>query len=610
MSFRILRPLAREMASPISLGRFQRFRVSAFDLSTYFRFLLSKFLLLSVRRPVVYRPRSFCRLHTAHRPLTTDFRFQRFRISVFQLLILLSLSIAVTASAQTNVTPDQYLASQPKPVFAPGHHLPHLTRCGWPLSSNLNVEAALHWGYTLDLQTGDTNLLAALRFPNTTASGYVSLATNNPGQYALSVNLNKTFPSPIPNGFYVTNASGWFVDIHSNTWQYITNTSYTPVVSPEAPDDYLSNSAAYDVATLRTIQSNVPISIVLNTGEYGLRVSAFNSNAWQFDPRVQAALATNGLSMYRYTSNQKAHQLGFTTVAINQALPNRELYIFYNTAGEQSRLGPGWDTAGWRTSYGYNSDVIATNTDLPSFQDYYPVDGYWTNSMNTSLNTNMLTRHLDGVGYNMALGHTTNYSWVCGGWDQGNGPSDFSDIPHYMGFLKCLYTGGMVGAVAGYFTYPTNGFNASFPTNNPPQWLLQIMALSHVHALFSHFDNFLSSGDLLSGPQHHAMSADQPAYEFTNTMADATARVLARKLHNTNQWLITAWAAGGPDRTVTVTIPTLGSVSVLARSCGSVYQATTTNLTLIDTNGLLPSGSFAETIAPPTNLHIIPGISN
>jgi hypothetical protein len=101
----------------------------------------------------------------------------------------------------------------------------------------------------------------------------------------------------------------------------------------------------------------------------------------------------------------------------------------------------------------------------------------------------------------------------------------------------------------------------------------------------------------------HEMAGDQPACEFTNTAADPTIRVLARQFPGANQWLITAWAIQGPDRTATVTIPNLGSVSVLARACGSVYQATATNLTLVDANGLYPT----QSPAPPTNLHVVPG---
>ncbi len=172
-----------------------------------------------------------------------------------------------------------------------------------------------------------------------------------------------------------------------------------------------------------------------------------------------------------------------------------------------------------------------------------------------------------------------------------------------MGFLKCLYTGGMVGAVAGYYAIPTNGWDATFPTSNPPDWIVQMQSLAYVHSLFSFLENYLRNGDLLPGPNPHAMSQDQPAYEFPTGYPND--RVLARKLRNLNQWLITAWAADGIDTNVTVAIPTLGSVNLVARDCGTVYLATLTNLTLLDTNGMLPSASMTG-LGPPTNLHVVP----
>jgi len=374
------------------------------------------------------------------------------------------------------------------------------------------------------------------------------------------------------------------------------------------------------------IQSNVPITTILNGGEYGLQVSGWGMNAWQQDARVQKQsvmtnpfsingsiynVNTNGMSWPRYVSGRKAHELGFLTSAIQQSFPNRELYIFYKNDNEQNR-GYNPSDLHWMDSFdgwGWWSDFMATNTDLPSFEAYYAADGMWTNTANADL----LTQHLNAVGYNIHLGYKTNYTWVSGGWGVDNQPdtnypASFSDTPHYTGFLKCLYTAGMNGAIAGYFSYPVGGFDVAFPSNSPPSWLQQIISLSQVHALFSQLETFTDNSDLISGPQHHALSYDQPAYEFTNTMADATARVLARQLRSSNQWLITAWAAAGADRTVTVTIPTLGSVSVLARACGSVYQATTTNLTLIDKNGLLPTITIG--LASPPGLHTVPGGTN
>ena len=193
------------------------------------------------------------------------------------------------------------------------------------------------------------------------------------------------------------------------------------------------------------------------------------------------------------------------------------------------------------------------------------------------------------------------------------------DIPTYTGFLKCLYTAGSVGAAEGYFydpdSNPTNeygtvfgtGWDATFPTNVPPNWLLQIMALSHVHALFSHLANVLTNGDLLSGPQAHRYSLDQPAYELTNTAGLLNDRVLARKLRGTNYWIVTAWAADGTNQNVTVNIPTIGALTVSAVSSGSVYQVTMsgTNVqqTLLDEYASFPP-------VPPVDFRVTSGGTN
>jgi hypothetical protein len=159
-----------------------------------------------------------------------------------------------------------------------------------------------------------------------------------------------------------------------------------------------------------------------------------------------------------------------------------------------------------------------------------------------------------------------------------------------MGFLKCCYTAGMIGAVAGYFAYPKGGFGGDLG-DEPPHWLKQMMALSYVHALFSYLDDFLRSGDLLPGPNKHRWSKDLPAYEFPTGVPDS--RVLVRKHRQRDEWLITAWSTDDKDKEVSVEIPKLGKVSLLARKCGSVYRAKLVKgkpfIRLVDIDGMYPS---------------------
>jgi hypothetical protein len=183
----------------------------------------------------------------------------------------------------------------------------------------------------------------------------------------------------------------------------------------------------------------------------------------------------------------------------------------------------------------------------------------------------MLTQVLNAVAQQLRYGDALSYNWVNAGWEREKlGEEAFADLRLYMGFLKCLYTAGMVGGVAGYFAYPKGGFDGE-AGEKPPHWLLQMMVLSHVHALFSHLEEFLRDGELVPGPMRHRWSKDLPAYELPT--GDSNARVLARKHRKRNEWLITAWAADGKDRQVRVPVPELGELEIRAEGSGAIYRA-------------------------------------
>jgi hypothetical protein len=228
-------------------------------------------------------------------------------------------------------------------------------------------------------------------------------------------------------------------------------------------------------------------------------------------------------------------------------------------------------------------------SDLANISIYYKqFNSGWTGD------NDMLTQALNAVGRDVALGCPLSYNWVCGGWIRKElGEEAHSDAEHYMGFLKCYYTAGMIGGVAGYFAYPPGGFAADLG-DEAPSWLVQMIVLARVHALFSHLEEFLRQGDLLPGPKRHRWSQDQPAYEFPTGKQDV--RVLARRHRSRDEWLVTAWAAGEHDADVTVKIPDLGTVNLHARTCGSVYRAALRNgqpsLTLVDNGALLPTAGL------------------
>jgi len=92
----------------------------------------------------------------------------------------------------------------------------------------------------------------------------------------------------------------------------------------------------------------------------------------------------------------------------------------------------------------------------------------------------------------------------------------------------------------------------------------------------------------------HVWSTDLPAREFPT--GDDGSRVVARKHRDGDAWLVTAWAASGDAREVTVEIPDLGEVTLNARPGGSVYRAivedAAPSLTLVDEDALLPTAGL------------------
>lgn len=534
-----------------------------------------------------------------------------------RLLLVAAMLLPLVVSGQTNVTPDGWLKLQPKPNFKPGHRLALLTKFSWPHPIDLRLEMADHWGYALALDSYEiliTNGLS-LHLANTNSTTYkvVQLATNNPSKYRIQFDIERIWPTNLSRGFWVTNSAGLFVDQNTNTWADVTNTSYIKVVSPAADDsDLVIQALAITKPLTQLVAMGVSIGIVMNGGERDLNVEGFDRTAWQFDPRIQATAVftnaysnpgnTNGLSWPRYTSQQKGRHLLRLSEKIRDAAPNRQYYIFYNNGNEQARFNqPGYRWEDEWARWGWHTDEVEDAMDILSYESYF-VGGAgqsYTNIPNAAWNqvSDLLSRHLSAVGANLRRGQSTNYAFVCAGWSLSNS-NRFSEMPRYVGFLKALYTSGTIGATAGYFDLPTNtvpsifgnnGFAGSFPTNNPPHWLMQIEALSRVHGYFTYLDGFTFEGSLLPGPTNHFVCRDISAYEFPNSEGDIHVRTLARKKDSTNEWLITSWCAAGDARNVTITVPTLGSVVVNARPEGSIYRATTNSLVRLDDAPATPS---------------------
>jgi len=494
---------------------------------------------------------------------------------------VLALAIALPAGRARGYYAHEYLRSRQQPKFFADHTLPALSRWGWSMTYDTAVELADNWGYALEISGYLTQSVVndIKNNPSGRNARLVALAQAEPDRYKIAVLTHRpltrasNMPSALLDQYYCRDAGGnLIIDPAYGTPSWRT-------VSPEMPDAIYEWAAQGQAGPLGQLRQVVPISIILNGGEYGLSVYGHSGAYWAQDPTVVAA--KGGDSWYDYISRRKGHYEQIITEAAMAAAPDRELYLYYYTDGPPHRqaYGSWWQ---WVWDYGQMRNV----SDVPNSSFYYKqYNTGWTGSRD------LLSCALNSVAQQHQYGDKLTYNWLCAGWSGNN--NQFSDDEHYMGYVKSLYTAGMTGAVAGYFSYPSGGFGADL-SGDAPSWLTQMEVLGRAHAMFSYLEKYLREGELLPGPDQHRWSTDLPAYELPT--GDADARVLARKLTGEDEWLVSAWAAGGADREVTVNIPGLGVATLLARDCGTVYlidlEGGQPRLRMLDPDGMGPSGSL------------------
>jgi hypothetical protein len=475
--------------------------------------------------------------------------------------IVFMLSGSLTAAPTS--TPAEWLAAQPKPAFKAGHTLPPLTRFGWDMDDAVRIALAEDWGYALEFGVaGPRQVENALTKPESREARLLALAIADPQRYPLCVASSRELPKQnVPPEVWTRDAAGLFLNakaqsLDGNAWQPDMPTVY----SPAAPDSFWQQAGELSAAPLRRLRERCRIAIVLNPGEYGLGVPGFAQAVWEQDPHI---LHLKGaLPWPDFISQRKAHFQSLMTQAERAAAPDRLLYLFYTCGGGTNRnVFPGW--ADWSDLWEHFNSL----SDLPSNEAYYRhLNTGWTGERD------MLTLCLNAAAREIIDGRPLSYNWLSAGWEDQEGHSH-GDLARWAGFLKCYYTAGMIGGNAGYYQFlGKNGFSKPFLPDQPPHWLQQLTTLAHVHGLFSHIEDFLRHGDLLPGPDKHRISKDLPAYEFPT--GDATVRVLARKHRDRAEWLVTAWAADGDARDVTVNLPELAAIKLTATPDGAVYRVT------------------------------------
>jgi len=515
-----------------------------------------------------------------------------------------------------------YLAHQTAPKFKPGNTLPQLTTAGDPYADTYNdinymKEMAKRWGYapyfgyanSYFLGIADTN-------PNSYWAQVIKFSAQE--NYPVHVLVEKDDWETLTTSSRQMPEEAKLHDQFDNIIWRVTPSAKDagiPYLNPEAPAWYLRDRAKARTDGIKTLAQKTKIGVLTYGNENGLGAgnSAFQRVVSQ-DPRVKQAMGNR--SFWAYINERKAYQDSFTFQALREIVPDRTIFASYYMFERDTNRSSSWYQ--WRHLYDYSSYV----TDVPSDEFYYKSVGS-NSGFAPQSGGDVLSQKLNGKYYGILKNRPLTYDWLSGNWlDKyldntiNHDTADPRNATHagYIGFIKAIYTTGTIGANQGYYADTTTGHPNTLTNiylNNPPQFITQITALSHVHGLFSYLEKFLRNGDLLEGPNKSKYCANpascaQPAYEFTakdssgNTLPDD--RVLVRKMRGEDKWLVTAWAADEVDnKNIKVTIiddktsTNLGTLDLVARSAGSVYYVTKTNGSvnklLIDADPLNPSAN-------------------
>ena len=497
-----------------------------------------------------------------------------FRFRLWAALVLAE--VCLHSAGSLAMTPAEWLRTQPQPNFQEGHRLPRLTRFGGALPLDARKELAAHWNYTVEFGSVSggacyitEEVVARLNDRRSDEAQMAAWALADPRTYPLSVICNRSLPTRLPPETWTHDAAGNQIQAEAgHEWHPGVNTLF----SPEAPDEVWQAAGDLRAGPLRALVARgLPIAIVLNGGEYGIGLPGAMQKFWEQDPAIVAAKGER--TWAEYGAQRKGRSEKIIAESMRAAVPKRGFYIYYTAGGGTLRNKfPGVED--WSVDF----DSIKDASDLPSNELYHH---YFNDGFTGTFD--MLTLALNAVAKEISAGRTHSYNWVSGGWnDPGReapptlaGPAEQAPIPRWTGFLTCCFTAGMMGCNAGYYADPPGGYAAAFAPENPPHWLRQLSAVAHAQARMSHVEDLLREGDLLPGPDRHRISRADSAYEFPT--GDPTARVLVRRHSQRPEWLLTAWAAAGEAREVTVTVPDLGEVQLLAMPEAAVYRAVIEN---------------------------------
>jgi hypothetical protein len=510
---------------------------------------------------------------------------------------------------------------------------------GEPILSFNNVkELAENWGYAFQIPssaTQSTNIIQAKSIvdnPASDANKIITLVNSNPAKYKMygMIDLNNKFgriplsPIECPDCF-ARDANNDFIDQNGNiiaastvTTQFLTTNHAPFVMNPFISDANLLRCSQKLGTMFDYIKQKAPITIAMDYGEAGVYIPYYAQRTWKKIPQAPTDL-TSEIAGWNWLSEKWNRIMKGLWQDIPRNLTSDGFVYYYtNDAGlSNGRFGNGFGVSvdSWK-GYNYNYDITKDQNKYTMGQTYFGQfnTGWGLAAINSQGIRDAFTTHMNTRALEIPLGRPYSIHWLASGW----GDNIVSENDRWTGALKCFYTTGVLGANVGLYAennatlqtlarlYPT-----TFNESQLPDYIKQWMSHSRVHAIYSWIEPFTMNSDLMEGQKirdwgreeryYYAGGFDRakPCYEFwaypigtavptpvanpvdnfinNAAVADQGARVVARKLRNSNKYLLTAWAMNGEDREVEVVLTGVGRIKVNARKAGTIYHIDNTS---------------------------------
>jgi len=456
-----------------------------------------------------------------------------------------TLTVIVNRALIGKLTSAKYLETLPAAQFKPGHTLPQQSNFGY----NNHFTAA-----TAKLLADNFNY--NLRFPgylddrgtNPNVAGILAIYDSNPSKYKVGVLMRGSIPG---------NASTTYKTAANVDLGY-----YSPWYDQAATDALI----AFHTPDLTWAKNRFNVGIIQNPAEYGLSVPASALPLMYQDGRYPGRTLYNaGETDIQFVNRRKSFQETQLANAVRTLFPARDAYQNYNFGGI-----PDIGTYVGADQYGFDFNVSKTVTDYPCGSLYYSEfnDGFIRNELGGNYGgRDLWTQSVANYHQQLAAGKPLSINYVSGGWS--NPIKFYSRIDLYRGYLKSLYMLGNISTITGFFNQFSEQDIPFYAEGGVPHWLTDLVSAGYVQATFSWLEDYLRAGTLLPGDGTFRFNPALPSYEFNS--GSPNTRILVRKLNASNNWLISAWSADGVDRDVSIVVPVLGTVRVLANATANLY---------------------------------------